>query len=307
MVEGLTTYIRTRAQRATKFKRKMRGGSQSSLIEADDGNYYIVKSMENPQGSEILFNEVLGSEIMEFIGFETPKWNPIWLSAEFIEGNPELWYQTAESERRPPPVGLHFGSRLVMPKRNESLYEILPRSWFVRIRNRENFVGMLLFDLWANQRDRRQAVFLEDQENRSIKTTYIDHGCLFGQDETNQASIGIRAMYMDPAIYGNIDLEEVLRKWEARIRTLSESTLRSCISRLSIPSQWYTPDHLNRIVSRLADRRALLGEYADLIRATLTSLRVDTLVKQPDEVQVCGAQLCADGYRRIRRAMSRVG
>jgi hypothetical protein len=307
MAENITNYPETHALCAVKFKRKMRGGSQSSLVEAEDGNYYIVKLMENPQGSEILLNEVLASGIMEFVGLETPKWNPIWISAGFIEDNPGLWFETASSGRRPPPVGLHFGSRLILPKTSESLYEILPRSWFTRIRDKENFVGMLLFDLWANQRDNRQAIFLQDQEDRSIRTTYIDHGCLFGPDESNKIAMRIRAMYMDPAIYGNIDLDVTFPKWEARIRALSESTLRSLISRLPIPSQWYTSEDINRIVSGLAERRALLGKYADLIRATLSSLRVDMLAEQPDEIQICGAQLRADGYRRIRRAVSRVG
>jgi hypothetical protein len=166
---------------------------------------------------------------------------------------------------------------------------------------------MLLFDLWANQSDNRQAIFLQHQGNRFIKATFIDHGCLFGPNQANETAARIRAMYVDPAVYGNIDLDALLPKWEARIQTLDETTLRLLIGHLHIPSEWYTPRDINRIVAGLAERRALLGKYVDLIRATLNCLRVDTLVEQPDDVQICGDQLCAHGYRRIRRAMSRVG
>ena len=292
---------------AAKFIRKMRGGSQSSLIETEDGNYYIVKLMQNPQGTEILLNEVLGTEIMKLVGLKTPNWSPIWISERFIEDNPALWYESANSGRRRPPPGLHFGSKLILPKANEDIYEVLPRSWFSRILHREDFIGMLLFDLWANQRDNRQAIFLQNQESHSIEVTYIDHGCLFGPEDTAKPAKRIRPMYMDPAIYSNIDLEATLPHWEARIRTLSESVLSSLINRLSIPAQWYTPQDINRIVSGLVTRRALLGKYADLIRATLKNLRIDMLVEPPDELQICGARLCTDSYRRIRLALPRVG
>lgn len=295
---------------ATKFQRKMRGGSQSSLIQAENGNYYIVKFLGNPQGSGVLLHEVLGSEIMRSIGFETPHWSPIWFSAKFIEENPGLWFETANSGRQRPSVGLHFGSKLILPTSNEGLFEILPRSWFARIRQRENFVGMLLFDMWANNQDNRQAIFVQNLENRSIRATFIDHGFLFGRGGASKSG-RIRAMYLDPAIYENIDLDVVLREWEDRIATLSETTLTSLINHLSIPSQWYTSLNITRIVSRLAERRALLGKYADLIRATMASRIVDKLTEASNErsgkIQICSAQLRTYGFRRISRTVSRVG
>jgi len=37
----------------------MRGGAQSHLMRCDDGDYYIVKFQNNPQGVRILANELL--------------------------------------------------------------------------------------------------------------------------------------------------------------------------------------------------------------------------------------------------------
>ncbi len=297
--------------RATKFQRKMRGGSQSSLLQVEDGKYYIVKMLGNPQGSSVLFNETLGSEIMRLIGLETPVWNPIAISDQFIEDNPGMWFESAGSGLQRPSEGLHFGSQLVMPTPNENLFEILPRSWFARIRNRGSFLGALLFDLWANQSDVRQAVFLQEIENRSILATFIDHGALFGHHDARISPKRIRAMYLDPEIYQNIDVDSTLSKWTQRIATLDESTLAILIDRADIPTQWYTPEVIKRIVSRLAERRGLLREYADLIRATIKSRSVDKLTESPNErngeVQLRGAQLCTNGYRKILRAVHSVG
>ena len=43
--------------KALRFVRKMRGGAQAHLIEAHDGNYYVVKFRNNPQHRRILVNE----------------------------------------------------------------------------------------------------------------------------------------------------------------------------------------------------------------------------------------------------------
>jgi hypothetical protein len=289
----------------------MRGGSQSALLQAGDGKYYIVKMLGNPQGSQILFNEALGSEIMKLIGLETPDWSPISISEQFIEDNPAMWFDTGRSEVQRPSAGLHFGSRLVLPKSNENLLEILPHSWFNRIANRGSFLGALLFDLWANQSDSRQAVFLQNIETHSLAATFIDQGALFAHHDVRVFRRPIPAMYLDPEIYENIDVESTLPKWVDRIATLSESILALLIEHAKIPAQWYTPKDIKEIVARLAERRELLGEYADLIRATIKSRRVDRLPESPNErpveVQLRGAQLCTDRYRKIFGSMRRVG
>jgi len=46
---------------ARRHIRKMRGGAQSHLLEADDGQFYIVKFQNNPQHRRILVNELVAS------------------------------------------------------------------------------------------------------------------------------------------------------------------------------------------------------------------------------------------------------
>lgn len=294
---------------ATKFQRKMRGGSQSSLLQAEDGKYYIVKMLGNPQGSCILFNEALGSEIMKLIGLETPDWCPISISEQFIEDNPGMWFDKAGSQTHRPSAGLHFGSRLVMPRSNENLFEIIPRCWFNSIKNRGSFLGALLFDLWANQTDSRQAVFLQDLEDNFISATFIDQGALFAHDAC-VPSKPVRAMYLDPEIYENIDIESALPKWADRIATLSESTLALLIEHAEIPTQWYTPSDVKKLVSRLAERRELLGEYADLIRAAITcrgvGRRTETPNERPVKVRLRGGHLFTDRFGKILDSVRRV-
>ncbi|MCU1248987.1 MAG: hypothetical protein JWQ49_2016, partial [Edaphobacter sp.] len=53
---------------ANKYIRKMKGGSQSILVQCDDNRFYVVKMAGNPQGSNILANEFLGSVIARAVG-----------------------------------------------------------------------------------------------------------------------------------------------------------------------------------------------------------------------------------------------
>ena len=50
---------------------RMRGGSQSHLMQCSDGNRYVIKFQNNPQGRKILFNEFLGTCLMKLLGLPT--------------------------------------------------------------------------------------------------------------------------------------------------------------------------------------------------------------------------------------------
>ncbi len=57
---------------ARRFIRKMRGGAQAHLLEADDGDCYIVKFQNNPQHRRILVNEFVAAEILAHLQISCP-------------------------------------------------------------------------------------------------------------------------------------------------------------------------------------------------------------------------------------------
>ena len=50
------------AKQAVEHVRRLRGGAQSHLLRCDDGDYYVVKFKNNPQGVRILANEMLAGQ-----------------------------------------------------------------------------------------------------------------------------------------------------------------------------------------------------------------------------------------------------
>jgi hypothetical protein len=53
--------------------RRMRGGSQSQLMRASDGHFYITKFQGNPQHTRVLANEFLASRLGSYIGLPMPE------------------------------------------------------------------------------------------------------------------------------------------------------------------------------------------------------------------------------------------
>src|SRR5512147_101262 len=90
--------------------RKMRGGAQSHLLEADDGQFYIVKFQNNPQHRRILVNELVASVLLNYLQISTPECALLDVPAEFLEANPAISL-TLGSRQIPVRAGWHFGSR----------------------------------------------------------------------------------------------------------------------------------------------------------------------------------------------------
>ena len=75
--------------RATRLLRKMRGGAQAHLLQADDGHFYVVKFTNNPQHRRILVNEWLASRFLGYLQINAPVPAIVELSPEFLAQTPQ--------------------------------------------------------------------------------------------------------------------------------------------------------------------------------------------------------------------------
>jgi hypothetical protein len=104
----------------------MRGGSQSHLMRCSDESYYVVKFQNNPQHRRILVNELLGTKLAASLGLHTKAVAIIDVSEDLIRLTPDLHVDLPWS-----------------PIREQV----------------QDFLGMLVFDLWTCNTDRRQVIF----------------------------------------------------------------------------------------------------------------------------------------------------
>jgi hypothetical protein len=233
----------------TQYIRNLRGGSQSILAQASDGQLDVVKFTNNLQSANLLFNESMGTELFQACGLAVPSWRPLLLTDAFIDRNPGCWMQTEEGRLRPEP-GLCFGSHFLGGE-GIRLLEILPETSYKRVRNRESFWLAWMIDICARQADSRQAIFLEDAQGWQ-DAYFVDHGHLFGGPKGEQKPRFLASRYLDPRIYQSVSSDcllsfraiaaalDVDRFWH-RVQTLPQSWkmasalngLAECLGRLS--------------------------------------------------------------------------
>jgi hypothetical protein len=220
--------------------RKMRGSSQSTLVQCEDGRYYIAKLAGNPQGSNVLANEFLGGAIAGSVGLPVPESRVIYLSDTFIDSNPDVWFETPSGMRRPR-AGMHYGSRLIgEPSGPNRPTEYIRRSSLNAITNRSAFLGMYIMDVWANHQDNRQAILVGNPVDRTLKAFFIDHGHMFGgPNGLFQERAGV-ACHLELSIYFDLWIPETVGQWISQFESTVPEILSSAIS--ITPTEWYNGD-----------------------------------------------------------------
>jgi hypothetical protein len=270
----------------TEFIRKMRGGSQSVLIRCSDNQLYIVKFSENEQGSNLLANEVIGHLLLRAVGLPTPSWRAIYFSEQFILQHPGMWSVSSRG-LFPPKPGLHYGSLFVGQEGRSELFEILPGSYQNSISNKADFLGVYIFDVWANHCDTRQPIFRRVGQSRTLKAVFIDNGHLFGGPDWAFPGRRGRSLCIDPRVYPDIKRADI-EAWVTRLR----ERLAPAIDLLpkSVPTLWYTGD-LEALVAVMRYRLEILRSL--FLEEFLVTERLFQLQRSEfcdARVQLCSSQ-----------------
>jgi len=242
----------------------MRGGSQSALVDTDQG-FYVVKWRENPQHRRILINEVVCAELLKRLGVASPGWAYVHADRDFIERNPEIRIQHQHRSTAIEP-GWHFGSRFPVDPDHESVYDFLPSNLIDKVANRWDFLKVFVFDVWVDNHDSRQAIFFRAPK-RGFQVEMIDHGHALGFDGVDWRfnSSSVRRRYPGASgIYASAQSAQHYSRAIAAIQELTRDDLTQLLELL--PPEWIGDDKglLSRQFDRLIDRaRRLIELVAD--------------------------------------------
>jgi hypothetical protein len=222
--------------RAVRLVRPMRGGAQSVLVECTDGARYVVKSLNNPQGPHVLFNEALGTELMRAFGLPVAPWKPVLLTSSLLDSTPGFDLETSRG-RMPRVPGLHFGSLYMVPE-NSIAHEIIPSGWLKRVVGREQFLRALVLDLWVCNRDQRQALFLPMTPARGtpLQPVFFDNGHMFGGPEWEFEDQITKSLYGDLSAYADLLQESAIESAVKEVLKISASDIVQALC--SIPHEW---------------------------------------------------------------------
>ena len=266
---------------ARRYLRKMRGGAQSHLIEADDGKFYIVKFRNNPQHRRILVNELIAAEFLSYLQISAPRAAMIDVSADFLLANPEM-YLSLGSRRVPIEPGWHFGSLHPGNPDTLAVYDFLPDALLVHVANLSEFLGVLAFDKWMGNADGRQSVFFRAQlrewspgKPKPVRAEFvawmIDHGFVFDGPNWTFQDAPLQGLYPRRLVYEHARRLDDFQPWLDLILNFPEEVMDRALR--SIPPAWLDGEEaaLENLLEELMRRRQRVPELLSTLAAARNS------------------------------------
>jgi hypothetical protein len=246
---------------ATRHVRKMRGGAQAHLLEADDHHWYVVKFRNNPQHRRVLVNEAICAELLAYLKISAPETALIQVTREFLAANPECCLQlgTRRIEIEP---GWQFGSRFPGDPATLAIYDFLPDSLLPQVVNLADFRAILVFDKWAGNADGRQCVFYRAMVRREdgggrpgFVARMIDHGYAFNGPNWDFPELALQGIYARRMVYDTVRGLADFQPWLDQVVHFPEEVIDRAWK--AIPPEWVDgeEDALERLLQQLWDRR----------------------------------------------------
>jgi len=244
---------------AIEYIRRMRGGAQSHLMRCEDENYYVVKFQNNPQGTRVLVNELLGTRLAARMGIAVAGAAVVEVLPRMVEVTEDLVVQLGRG-RTACTAGLEFGSQFPGDPARVTVYDFLPDEPLRQTENLADFCGIFVFDKWTCNTNGRQAVFLRDRDTERYRALMIDQGFCFNASEWNFPDAPLRGIYSRSAVYEQVRGWESFELWIERAERIGESVLDEMAR--EIPPEWYNfdQDALYSLLEKLLGRRKRIRE-----------------------------------------------
>jgi len=263
--------------------RRMRGGAQAYLIEANDGCFYVVKFLNNPQHRRILINEMLGAHLLRNLQVTTPEPVLVNLSEAFLAAYPEVYLELG-TRREPVRPGWHYGSRFPGDPARQAVFDFLPDSLIGQVLNLRHFLGVLVADKWLSNADARQAVYYRAQvklwdqagslagRKSGFIASMIDQGYFFNGPNWELTGTPLQGLALRPAVYAGVRSLDDFQPWLDMVAGFPESVLDS--ARRQIPGQWLDGDEneLDALLEKLLARRRTVADLILAVRRARPSL-----------------------------------
>ena len=245
----------------------MRGGSQSHLLRASDGGFYVTKFSNNPQHIRVLANEMLASRLGRWLGLPMPEVAVIEVSAWLVQHTPELCFDIS-GLRAQCNSGRQLGSRYPCDPAEDVFFDYLPESMFSLVRNLADFARVLVLDKWTGNSDGRQVVFSKKAKQRLYTATFIDQGYCFNAGEWTFSDSPLRGVFARNGVYSEVTGWSAFEPALTRAEEITIDTIWQ-IAR-EIPAEWYEFDNveLERLVEAIYVRRSTIRSLIQTFRTS---------------------------------------
>ena len=260
--------------RARRFVRKLRGGAQAHLLEAEDGNFYVVKFRNNPQHRRILVNEWIASVFLNYLQISSPVTAIIEVGEDFLADNPDVHFQLG-SRRIPAEPGWQFGSRYPGDPLRTAVYDFLPDALLQKIANPRDFLAVFVADKWLGNADARQSIFFRAKlrdpirggaERPAFIAQMMDHGYLFDGPHWTFADSPLQGLYFRLSVYEAVRSLADFQPWLDRVIHFPEEVIDDAYKQLPVAWLDSDADALEALLEKLLQRRRRVPDLIEAAR-----------------------------------------
>ena len=251
---------------AVQHLRALRGGAQSHLLRASDGNGYVTKFQNNPQHVRVLANEMLATRLGLALGLPMPRVEVIEVSDWLIEHTEDLRIQLA-GQGIPCRSGKQLGSLYVGCESPGMTFDYLPHELLQKVVNVGDFARVLVLDKWTCNSDGRQAVFCRKTlRSQRHHATFIDQGYCFNAGEWTFPDYPLRGVFANNCVYEGVTAWDAFEPALTRAEEMDSDIIWRCA--VDIPEEWYEGDRdgLHRLVETLYTRRGAIRKLINGFR-----------------------------------------
>jgi hypothetical protein len=219
--------------------------------------------------------------VSEYLGISTPEPAMVRVTEEFLRANPNVYIQLGAS-RRAIETGWHFGSRYPGDPSRNVVYDFLPDSLLDKVENKNDFLGVLVFDKWMGNADSRQAVFFRARLREWLPGVgahplrlgfvahMIDHGYVFEGPHWQLSDAPLQGLYFRTQVYAQVRGPDDFQPWLDRIANFPEEVVDQALKQ--IPPAWLEGDEAE--LWTLLERLMVRG------RKVLDSLELSRMAKE---------------------------
>jgi hypothetical protein len=259
---------------AVRHVRKMRGGAQAHLLEADDGHWYVVKFRNNPQHRRVLVNETICATLLRYLNISSPETALIQVDTGFLRANPECQIQLGTRQLAVEP-GWQFGSRYPGDPNRIAVYDFLPDALLGQVANLDEFRAILVLDKWVGNADGRQSVFYRAMVRNAsgggraaFVARMIDHGYAFNGPNWDFPETPLQGLYARKLVYQGVRSLDDFQPWLEHVVHFPEEVIDRAMK--IIPTEWLEgeEDALEQLLERLFERRKRVPELIEACRGT---------------------------------------
>jgi HipA-like kinase len=248
---------------AVQHVRRMRGGSQSHLMRASDGHFYVVKFQNNPQHLRVLANEMFATRLGQWLGLPMPRVEVIEVSDWLITNSPDMRVDVG-GLGKPCSSGPQLAS--LYPDIESQIFDYLPESQLAQVTNLKDWACCLVLDKWTGNCDGRQAIFIRKPRGRKFTATFIDQGYCFNAGEWTFPDSPLRGVYARNCVYQDVTGWKAFEPALSKAEEADITDIWRCAE--PIPPEWYGYDHdaLNQMVEMLHQRRSIIRNLINAFR-----------------------------------------